>query len=335
MEQALQRENGGEEALLLNQNGASKASNPASTTSALASSYPRALLDLALACFASGGIGASKVRAEGVEALAKWCCVTAERRGAATTASSNSAHVPPPPPPGAVSVAALDEHLRARAAALSSSSYASPVRECRDAWMALGCLRGLRAASGKGGAAGGESSTLSATEAADAFAAAASSVCNSDNNGGGDEDESVALAALGRALLSAGRPGHAVAALEKAAGRSGSAATWMLLGRARGQALASSKSSLNENGNGNGNSNSSPSPSPASSLAAAAAFARAAQLAPDASPPWEGLALALTAAGREDLAAAADARQMPAEVLRSLAGVGGGGSGGGGAASAG
>lgn len=322
MEQALQRERAG---VAAPQNASLSATNLLSTSSpssaALASSYPRALLDLALACFASGGIGASKIRAEGVEALSKWCCVTAE---SAAAAASGAAQFPAPPPPGAVSVSALDEHLRARAAALSSasSSSSSSSAACRDAWMALGCLRGLRAASGKGG--GGKRPTdgnddLSATAAADAFAAAAAAA----SVGGGPDsgDDSVALAALGRALLSAGRAGHAVAALEKAAARSGSPATWMLLGRARGQALPMTSWS----GSGDGGAGH----AVGSSLAAAAAFARAAQLAPDAPAPWEALAVALTAAGREDLAADADSRRMPAaELLRSLAAAGGGGAGG-------
>lgn len=317
MERALQREIGGE--TLQN---ASVGKEPLSTASSASSSahpssYPRALLDLALACFASGGIGASKIRAEGVEALSKWCCVTAESVAAAAAASNASASFPPPPPPGAVSVSALDEHLRARAAALSGPSPSpSSLTACRDAWMALGCLRGLRAASGKGGGTG--ANEYSATGAADAFAAAAAAAaaCSVGPESGGDD--SVALAALGHALLSAGREGHAVAALEEAVARSSSPATWMLLGRARGQARTSSLS-----GGGGGGENSSNSSS-SSSLAAAAAFARAAQLAPDASAPWKALALALTAAGREDLAAAADARRMPAELLRSLSAGGGG-----------
>ena len=60
------------------------------------------------------------------------------------------------------------------------------------------------------------------------------------------------------------------------------------------------------------------SPPSSSSLAAAAACARAAQLAPDASRPWESLVVALVAAGRGDLAAEADARRVPAELLRLL-----------------
>ena len=323
MERALQRGGDrGDGALLQGATAAPKpdpfssaASLSSSSHSALASSYPRALLDLALACLASGGVGASKVRAEGVEALSKWCCVTAEGAAAAAAASAAAAQLPPPPPPGAVSVAALDEHLRARAVAFSSPSHASSSSSaaCRDTWMALGCLRGLRAASGKGG----ESAVPSfpATAAADAFAAAAAAAAAASSSSGGEGDDSVALAALGRALLSAGRAGHAVAALEKAAAGSGSAATWMLLGRARGQALMAAEANKGlggSNGTSSAPPSSSPSPSPSPSLAAAAAFARAAQLAPDASPPWEALAAALTAAGREDLAAAADARRMPA-----------------------
>ena len=310
MEWELQRLNGGgtapqdaSHATNTNPTPLSSRASSSSNSAALASSYPRALLDLALACFASGGIGASKVRAQGVEALSKWCCVTAEGAAAAAGAGAAQQQLPPPPPPGAISVAALDEHLRARAAALSSvSASTSPSPACRDAWMALGCLRGLRAASGKGR---GEGATgESATAAADAFAAAASSSVSGGN------DDSVALAALGRALLSAGRAGHAVAALEKAAATSGSAATWMLLGRARGQALMMETPNLVGGSDGSGGTSSS-----FSSLAAAAAFARAAQLAPDASAPWESLSVALVAAGREDLAAAADARRMPAGLL--------------------
>ena len=127
-------------------------------------------------------------------------------------------------------------------------------------------------------------------------------------------------------MLSAGKAGHAVAALERAVERSGgsSPATWLLLGRARGQALGASGE-----GEGGGSSDK----NNAASLAAAAACARAALLAPDAAPPWEALALALTAAGRDDLAALADARRMPAGLLGALAAGNGGGGGGGGSSS--
>jgi len=222
--------------------------------------------------------------------------------------------------------------------------------------MALGVLRGLRAASG--GTNGSKSKSYAdavsrssssssngdATAAADAFAAAAAASLLVGVGGGGGVDEmqattaataqeaagddSQALACLGRALLSAGRPAHAVAALERAVadeGTSAPASTWMLLGTARGVVLEEAKQrNFSTDGSSDIGSVSTGAPSspqlapPPHPLSAAAAFACAALAAPDASPPWESLAVALTAAGREDLAAAADARrrELPRELLR-------------------